>query len=442
MPKHEETMRVLATVCPLGLLLAIVSLSCARHEPVSAQNDRLYEITVSNRVGFIDSKGFVTIAPQFDVSQRTSHAFSEGLCAVALDGKTGFIATNGHWAIQPQFETCSSFTGGHAVVKQNEKYGVINRDGAFSIPPTYDAIDSFAEGYFTARAGKSVYVLDPTGGVRFSLVAAAVTNKPEARTAPVLPPGLAHVTNIVYLDVPPYTIKPFSEGKAIVQCDFSDRKYCGIISLSGFDVKYVDYKYVEPYENGYAVYITQGKCGYLNAAGEVAVSNLYLNAEPFREGKAAVRPVEGDIWVFDPFWQRQRRELKGGKWGYIDPKGDTVIPFAYDFCRSFSGGLAAVCVSNKFGFIDHSGTFVITPQYDEVRDFCEGVAAVGVEVGTRTNNNFVTPIHKWGYVNSKGNIVITPQFRTASDFQGGLARVNTGYINREGALVWADPDPE
>lgn len=47
----------------------------------------------------------------------------------------------------------------------------------------------------------------------------------------------------------------------------------------------------------------------------------------------------------------------GGKWGYINEKGDLVISLQFDGADYFSYGLARVKTASKFGYIDPTGQF-------------------------------------------------------------------------------------
>lgn len=92
-----------------------------------------------------------------------------------------------------------------------------------------------------------------------------------------------------------------------------------------------------------------------------AIAPRYENAKTFSEGLAAVK--------------------QGGKWGYIDTDGKTVIPFQYDLAHSFKEGLAIVGKSStraietwdggayteyvyEMGFIDHAGKFTAFQMVD------------------------------------------------------------------------------
>ena len=96
---------------------------------------------------------------------------------------------------------------------------------------------------------------------------------------------------------------------------------------------------------------------------------------------------------------------------------------------SDDGHLFPVKRGNLAGFIDIKGDEIIPLQFAEVGEFSEGLAAAqDVESG------------KWGYIDRTGTFIISPQFRTAGFFSEGLAGVRMEdsdgwYINRSGELI-------
>lgn len=71
---------------------------------------------------------------------------------------------------------------------------------------------------------------------------------------------------------------------------------------------------------------------------------------------------------------------KDGKWGFLDADGKLAIDYLYDDAQSFQNGLAAVCKDNLWGYIDIEGNLVIEPRFVEATHFsAEGTAAVKVE---------------------------------------------------------------
>lgn len=232
--------------------------------------------------------------------------------------------------------------------------------------------------------------------------------------------------------------------------------------------------------------VEHGKWGYMDKAGKIVISPEYYDAVPFKEGLARIQPwpvllskairvyfidkngqilnmskiysdaqdfSEGLALVAVPgergvgyidttgkmvipqddsheeagsFREGLARIKQGGKWGYIDKLGQTVVGPKYDDVLSFSGGLAPVKLDKKWGFIDHGGKMVIAPQYDLAYMYTEGLAAV--KLGG-----------KWGYIDPTGKIVVPLQFSDAYGLSEGLAQVKDGskwgYINKAGQMI-------
>jgi hypothetical protein len=113
----------------------------------------------------------------------------------------------------------------------------------------------------------------------------------------------------------------------------------------------------------------------------------------------------------------------GDRWGYIDPRGRTVIHPEFVMARPFREGLAAVQVVDRWGFIAPDGEMRIAPLYQECGDFSEGLAAVKW-------------YNRWGYIDSNGAFVVQPRFQEAGPFNGGRAEIKLGirhgYVGRDG----------
>lgn len=70
---------------------------------------------------------------------------------------------------------------------------------------------------------------------------------------------------------------------------------------------------------------------------------------------------------------------RDGKHGYIDCTGRIAIPLHYDDAKDFHDGLAAVNVGGKWGFLDTEGKLALEPQFAETAGFfSEGLGAVRV----------------------------------------------------------------
>ncbi|MGN0235886.1 MAG: WG repeat-containing protein [Paludibacteraceae bacterium] len=152
------------------------------------------------------------------------------------------------------------------------------------------------------------------------------------------------------------------------------------------------------------------------------------------------------------------------RWGFINAKGDFVIPAIYRDVCNFSCGYARVWFGYDASpmFIDKKGRLQ-QGTYDTAGDFYYKYARI------RLNDNYglmttsfdfscqpiyyylgkmsedglaaacLTPKYKFGYVNAKGDQKIAGVYDYASDFEDGLAIVllgdKLGAINTDGTFV-------
>ncbi|MNJ84694.1 KWG Leptospira [compost metagenome] len=153
------------------------------------------------------------------------------------------------------------------------------------------------------------------------------------------------------------------------------------------------------------------KWGYMNTSGKMAIPANYDDGNDFNGGFAAVK--------------------KGSQFVILDTKGkETEIKTPALDVRDFSEGLAPIrTVDKKFGFINTKGELVVPSQFESVGYFSNGLAWAK------------TADKKLGYIDQTGKWIIEPQFEAGKEFdsKSGLARVKQGenwtYINKKGEIV-------
>lgn len=209
----------------------------------------------------------------------------------------------------------------------------------------------------------------------------------------------------------------------------------------------------------YFVVSINGKQGYINPEGKIALEAKFQKAYPFKEGLATVQI--------------------DGKWGYINAKGEIVIKPRFAMAGFFSDGLASYrdTYESQWGYINTEGKVIIKPGFDSVEEFHNGIARVGIaplssrilsrfiDGGVQVNYHFINKkgekvdkpkdLHyskgktgelilfvknnKTGYLNSKGEVIIKPIFEAGLPFSEGLACVRHkgkyGYIDSSGKFV-------
>lgn len=111
-------------------------------------------------------------------------------------------------------------------------------------------------------------------------------------------------------------------------------------------------------------------------------------------------------------------EMENLDTGYINTKGELVIPLQFYSGDDFSEGLAAVAVHDSaasrpqtvYGYINKEGQWVIEPKYFKAGEFKDGIAQV-------TLNGRI------GYIDKEGNEIVKPRYDWGSDFRDGKAFV-------------------
>jgi len=140
--------------------------------------------------------------------------------------------------------------------------------------------------------------------------------------------------------------------------------------------------------------------------------------------------------------------IKGGIiTGFINKKGEFVVPLKYFQINKFKEGLSMVQTAThgiiKYGFVNRQGKEVVPPKYDLAEDCKQGVMRVAIETPDRD--------YLWGLVTKDGKEIVKPQFKARSG--GGLNPIDTfkndiailnntekppykyGAINRKGQII-------
>lgn len=193
---------------------------------------------------------------------------------------------------------------------------------------------------------------------------------------------------------------------SIISCDVTSANAFTLTESKIYSVDEYDCV-VQPFGSKLVAVKVNGKWGFMDSKGNMAIKAIFEEAHNFTEGLAPV--------------------LNNGKWGYINTNGDFLVSAQYDeVAPSFHDGYVQVAKKGKWGIIDKNGKVVIPLKYQEVNSVGEGLTAV--KIGKQ-----------YGFVNSKNKLVIPAKFEQAYMFQNGLAPVKNkgkwGYINKSGKLV-------
>ncbi|WP_459195439.1 WG repeat-containing protein [Wukongibacter baidiensis] len=127
------------------------------------------------------------------------------------------------------------------------------------------------------------------------------------------------------------------------------------------------------------------KYGYINEKGETIVPAIYDDIINWVSvsGEGSLGFSEGLAPV-----------RRGEKWGYVNLQGEEVIDFIYDDAYEFEENSAIIRIEDKYGCINKNGELIIPVKYDELRNF-NGVLIAGLE-------------GKWGFIKNDGKWIVEP----------------------------------
>ena len=201
------------------------------------------------------------------------------------------------------------------------------------------------------------------------------------------------------------------------------------------------YESARRFQEGLAAVEYNDKWGFINKKGEEVIPTEYDWVQYFNEGLVVAK--------------------KDNKWGVLNKKGEVVVPFKYEgMYYLYKNGWIAVKLNGKWGYIDGSGKVVIDIKYDMYNAFNEDVFAMelnGKWGAINKDQETVIPFKydnydafkeglggfvlngKYGYLDKTGKTVIDFQYEDGEYFYFGLAGVRKnykwGFINHDGELV-------
>ncbi|MCL2070857.1 MAG: WG repeat-containing protein [Oscillospiraceae bacterium] len=449
--------------------------------------------------GLYNALGTLLIPIEYDSIDTT---WGGGFCRIQKDGKWGFFDTeSGELAIPVEFDNASTFNNNFAVASKNGEWGFIDASGAFvrTISRTsYDSIQwSVHLGLVSVGKGSKWGYINTDGEVVIPLEydsvlwhMGGIQNEMFIRAQKDGKYGIINMNNTVVVPFLYDTIDaanfygPSSDPEPPIEgwirVGIGDKR--GIVDINGTIIVPVEYDMVDTWFNSDLLWVrNDGKVGYVNRSGIVAVPAIYDEATIFSvDGETLIRvrndgkhgvinssgeiivPIQYDVintWASAGLFQVRNDD----KWGFINASGTVVVPVIYDDIASFAGGFTRAKLDGKWGILDTEGTVLVPFEYDEISAFSAKFAQVRIEdkwgVVGMEDNEIAVPIEydsvgiysrdlfrvrlddKWGFYNKKGEVAI-PVEQEAAVHVGNLGRADFFWI-RQGGLwgIVADEEP-
>ena len=333
------------------------------------------------------------------------------------------------------YDQASPFSEGMARVNRNGLFGFINTKGEEVISCKYIHAKDFSEGFAPVSIGTQVInenyisvkdekygIIDKTGQkvISFEFEDIELFKNGIARARELATRKWGWIDDKGKWDISPrfYDAEDFNNlGMAMIALDYDANGY---IDRQGNYVIKPEYYSIGDFIDGIAPAREwgsenkfNGKCGFINIKGETIIPFIYEHAMPFIDGMAKVS--------------------KEGKWGYIDKSGRVQIPIKYDYISDFINGHVWVNENGFWGTLNNKGQFVIPANFDFI---VEGIA---------TDRILVDKDGLWGMYDYSGNEIIPIKFEqiTSNDsvvFYGTIGNLHYLYDIR-GNLLSKNNDP-
>lgn len=302
--------------------------------------------------------------------------------------KYGYINEKGKFIIKPRYSLAGKFDiNGYAVVQTDNKMGVINKKNEFVVKPIYEYISDFKDGRANASTKEGTIVIDYNGN---------------------------NITKKSYSFIGEY-----NEGLALVADIAEDGNYkYGYIDLDGNEIIPLTYSIANEFKDSVAV-VKDSSYKLINNKGDLLESYVYPYVGGYGDGLLLYQ------------------EELGGKYGYINKRGEVVIAPTYYIAEPFINRLAIVSVSDKyngpFGVINIKGDFIFKPIYSNIKNLRDGKVALGMPHG---NKEFNRSIYAIGDSNKK--ILSAFSYIDVSEYKDKLASAydeeTTYFLNEKGRI--------
>lgn len=415
--------------------------------------DGMIRCKVNDKYGFLDLKGNEVIVTRYD----DANDFVGGLAKVgkksASSGSTllyGFVDKKGTEVIPLIYPSANLGAYQVGLIKakdpETNRWGYYDKTGKWVLQPTYlEATNSDNYGglwvkttdgkyHYINKAGKEIGTVDSKASIYyfFGESGFAVYEDPER--------------SYILMD---------KNAKAIKVIEDCDGIYAFVDDIAGFKCK------------------SNGKYGFLDLNGNKITACDFDGFAGFSNDMARVdKKVDGKT-----------------KQGYIDKKGNIVLPVVYESVGNFIDGWGIIRKDSNYFFVDRNGSIKDPPRkYDELYDFKSGFAR-GIIKGKNNNPNTYYYINKdlkeeltisskeaysfwddvavikrdkeyelmnkkgeivkslgtidvvkfsvegllairnngkWGYINNRGDLVIATKYDSCDVFKHGFARVRMG----------------
>ncbi len=188
------------------------------------------------------------------------------------------------------------------------------------------------------------------------------------------------------------------------------------IDETGTPIINTAFEKAEDFHEHFAQVRIDGKWGFINRKGEMAIKPQFYEAGPFSSGLSEV--------ALSP----------KGKHGFIDTLGNFVIEPQYDNAMPFTDDRTWVSLNAKWGIINKQGKFIISPTYKVVKDIFDPfnlwipeydyvTGIINQQKQKASDLAWIMSDGKWGLINKSGKTLTPAVYNEVKDVHEGYTWV-------------------
>lgn len=407
-------------ITPLILIVYIFCSSCSSGDKPASRSDTtpdsalaekqkparvyLWPYLKGDKWGYADSNATIVIQPKYD----DAYWMNDGFAIVKNGDSCAIIDSLGHEVTPFRYEYISNFKGKIAVFGRHGKYGIITAQGKEIVPAEYAEAECFENGIAVlADLQKQFSCFNSNGTLLFS----------------------------GYKSIKPNIYQPY------FMVENKDGRY-GIVDQNDSTVIPFDYDWVSSY-NGWKkdyVVVTKGeKYGMIDMHNKVILPFDFESLNYFEDKDLVVMAKNGKYGVcdltgktilamkYDPFLNIINDNAFlvsiNDKYGIVDSAGNEIIPLVYEYMTYQNGDLFSARGKTPpgkdfwTGFINIKGDTVVPFGDYWSLYFQEGLACASAYVTGKKGRKE----RLYGFINRNGEVVVPYKYKIVHDFEHGVA---------------------
>lgn len=281
-------------------------------------------------------------------------------------------------SLSAKYEKIGDFHNGHAYIHDsNKKSGYIDNQGNVLLDCVYDMIldqtDDWGVGYVKLNGAWGLFnkeykmltkcIYDMFREPHDGLVTLSIAGNSKY--------GALDITDgSIVIPFDYYKLGNYSEGLFAAEIEGKDRNKAGYIDRNNQTVIPFIYADADDFSEGLAAVHKYGKtvqslfgpvpsqtCGFINKNGEVVIPFKFkwqMNSIKFSEGLCAIGTLNNSRMMYET-----------DRNSFIDTKGNVVISGLFTDAEPFQNGVSRVKKNDKYGYINKKGEIIIPCQYDD-----------------------------------------------------------------------------